>query len=374
MQRFAHGTWMGFALCALWGCSAPPPPQPAAVPPATADAQLGRIVERYWDDLSRVQSVAPQAVADSLALEKRYLAEVAAIAPGALSAESQLTREVFRRERVLGIEGYTYPAELLPIDPFGGLPQRYAVEAPAALRLAASSPKEFAEWRDRAAAFTQWTQQAILNMREGMRRGYTLPRVSVQKILPQLALLGNDSPENSFYRALGSGPSNAALEDAVKRQILPAYRDLHTFLSREYLPRARQSIALSALPLGEAWYGHLANVATGGARTPVQLHALGLAELERLRARVPAVLAQASFSGNAQSFIEYMRTDPRFSYKSAAALTGAYQDLKGQLAAALPALFSASPRAGFAIRDVEAFRQPVAESLSYRPRSPDGLL
>ena len=160
----------------------------------------------------------------------------------------------------------------------------------------------------------------------------------------------------------------------IKEQILPSYRALHDFLEHEYLPRARTSVGLSALPLGDAWYAYLVKRTTGGTLTPAQLHALGLAEVARLHQRLEALLGQSGYPGNAPGFIEHLRHDLQFSYGTSADLTSAYEALKAQVAAAAPALFSDFPRADFEIRSVEPFRQAVAAPLSYAPRAPNGLV
>jgi len=390
-------------MLTLGACGARPPQQPAqAVDQGTQSEHLGQIVERYWAENAALmpwyswgsadmdlgdtpaENIAPQSLADSLALERRYLAEVSAVPRAALDPESKLTYDIFLQERAQAIEGFTYPFELLPINPYDAMPQRFAVMASAAERLALSSAKDYDNWRLRAASFVRWTNQAIANMRDGMRRGYTLPRVLVGKSLPQLAALGEDVPANVFYQSMRMSPAAAAdpeqirlaqtLAAFLKEEILPAYRTLHDFLQNEYLPRSRSSVGLSALPLGDAWYAHLVKGVTGGTSTSAQLHAMGVVEVERLHQRVQALLAEASFSGNAQSYFEHVRGDPRFSYKTAADLLQAYEDTKEQIGTAAPTLFAAFPRAEFGIRKVEVYRETVAPALSYRPRAPNGML
>jgi uncharacterized protein (DUF885 family) len=160
----------------------------------------------------------------------------------------------------------------------------------------------------------------------------------------------------------------------INENITPSYRALREFLQHEYLPRARSSVGLSALPLGGAWYAYLVKRTTGTELSAAQLHALGVAEIERLRQRVQSLLADTTFAGDAQSFALHMQRDPGHSYSAAADLTNAYQDLKNQVAAAAPALFSAFPRADFGIRSVESYRESVMPSLSYKPRAPNGLV
>jgi uncharacterized protein (DUF885 family) len=218
--------------------------------------------------------------------------------------------------------------------------------------------------------------QAVVNLRDGLRRGYTVPRVLVDKALPQLAVLGADTDQNPFYAAIqpaGTDPERlrltAAMRQEIKDQVLPAYRAMHDFLQRDYLPRSRTSVGLSMLPLGDAWYAYLAKRYTGGAQSPAQLHAQGVAEIERLRQRLQALLGETG----AQAFYDHMRSDPRFSYKSADELMTSYQELKVQVDAALPALFPVAPRGEFSIRRVEAYRAGTAPPLAYRPRAPNGL-
>ncbi|MGA2187602.1 MAG: DUF885 domain-containing protein [Steroidobacteraceae bacterium] len=400
MIRFSHIALLGLSASALMACGAPPPPAPSgAANPGSHAQHLRQLVEAYWAETAGLMpwyswggidlefgataggDIAPQSLADSLALERHYLDEVSAVPRASLDAASQLTYDMFRRERLSAIEGYTYPFELLPVNPYSGMPQQFAEMAPAAERLALSSGKEFGNWQARTGSFAAWMHQAIQNMRSGMRRGYTLPRPLVERILPQLAALGEDTPSNVFYQAMRSEAGTAAeatrltaaMTAVISDEITPSYRALHDFLLHEYLPRARTSIALSALPLGDAWYAYLAKRTTGGALTVTQLHALGMTEVERLHQRVQALLAEASFAGGAQSFALHVQHDPGYSYNTAAQLSSAYQDLKGRVAAAAPALFASFPRADFGIRSVEAYREPVMPPLSYKPRAPNGI-
>jgi uncharacterized protein (DUF885 family) len=403
MARVSYRTLLGLTATALVACGAksPPAPPPRTAAPAPAPAQLGLLVERYWAEAAALtpwyawggadmpfgetpaENIAPQSLADSLAIERRYLASVAAVPRPSLDAQSKLTYDIFTRGRALAVEGFTYPLELMPINPYEGMPQAFALSAPGAERLAISSAEEYEHWRTRALRFVEWTNQAILNMRAGMRRGYTVPRILIGEALPQLAALGEDTPTNVFYDALRSDSGGkAAAEEArltaavravLKENILPCYRTLHDFLQREYLPRARPSIAWSALPLGNAWYAYLLRRTTGSAATQAELHAQGVAEVERLQQRVRSLLSEAAFPGDAQAFYERMRGDPRFSHKDSADLLSAYQSLKAEVADAAPSLFIAFPRAEFGIRSVEAYRAASAPALSYLPRAPNGM-
>jgi uncharacterized protein (DUF885 family) len=377
----------GLAAATLFACSQGSAPPPAArVRAVPAAEQLAQLTERYWDESQRLNppsrsalvrfepaagyDISPQFLADSLDLERRYRDEQLAVARGELDAESQLTYDIFKRERDVTIEAFTYPSELMPVNPFRSVPLDFARAGAGVGPYAILSAKDYDSWRVRAGDYVRWTAQAIANMREGLRRGYVLPRVLVAKTLPILAELGADTPANVFYRPLAAIPPSVRPEErrrfsdgidaGVKEQILPAYRRLHDFLRDEYLPRARQSIALSALPLGPAWYAHLVRRETASRLAPAEIHALGVAETERLHGRLQSLLAEAGFAGQLQAYFEAAQRDPPLAYKTPEELLDFYAALKVSAAAAVATEFADSPQADFLIRAVEPFQAAAA--------------
>jgi uncharacterized protein (DUF885 family) len=346
MGRNFYKVSIALAIFAVAACGPAPAPAPveAGNAPAPHD-NLRRMVDRYWDErVAPGNPLSPQFLADSLAIERRFLAEVSTVPRDRLDEEAKLTYDIFKSRRELDIEGFTYPAELLPVEPFDGMPWNLARDAADLGQYPLPSAGDYENWLRRIGDFSGWTRQAILNMREGMRRGYTAPREVMERTLPLLRDLGTDSSANVFYAVLRTMPESvkepertrlsAALAGAVRDNLLPAYRDLHDFIQNEYLPNSRRSLALSALPLGPSWYAYRVKRATGTHMTAKQIHAIGIAEVERLRSRMP----------------------PQESAPPAAAadLVNAYLDLKTQTLGVMPALFSTLPEADFEIRAAPA--------------------
>ncbi len=353
------------ALFALTGCGArsPPAPLPAAKAPPPPTDQLNRIVERYWDEAKPAEDViSPQALADSLGVERRYLAELLGVSRDTLDARSQLTFDIFRERREIDIQSFTFPEELLPINPFGGMTQQVAAQAAELAQHPAASALEYENWLKRLDAYVRWTQQAIANMRAGIRRGYTSPRSVIERMLPILERLGSDDSANPFYAPLRSIPPSIKepertrlsreLTRAITERLLPANRALHDFLQKEYLPRARTGLALSELPLGREWYAFLVKKATSSALSPDEINRLGAAEIERL--------------GTAP---------PREGVPVAAnELVNAYTQLELQVRAALPAVFSGLPKSDLIIQGAQRLPRPAA-ALYLQPGPPDaGIL
>lgn len=301
-------------------------------------------------------------MADTLAVERRFLAEVEAVPRARLDADAALTYDIFERRRELDIEELTFPNELLPVDPFEGVPLQMARAALDMGQHPLRTAKDYENWLRRIDDYVRWSGQAMANMREGMRRGYTSPRVLMERALPLLQGFGEDTSANLFYVPLQSMPETikepertrltSSLASAVKDKLLPAYRELHDFIRREYLPRARLSVALSALPLGPSWYAARVKRATGTQLTPGEIHGIGAAEVERIRARMLALSAGAPLPPKGE-------------------VLNAYQELKLQVLAAAPALFSAAPRSDFEIRAFGSLN-PEAALLAYQSAAPDG--
>jgi uncharacterized protein (DUF885 family) len=357
MSGFSSKVGCGIALFALAGCGAPSPPAPAAAAKAPPPAgQLNRIVERYWDERLE-DGISPQSLADSLNVERRYLGEVLGVSRDTLDAPSRLTYDIFRRRREMSIEAFTFPNELLPVDPFGGMTQQIAAQAAELAQHPAANGSGYENWLRRMDDYVRWTQQATANMREGMRRGYTSPRSVVERMLPILERLGVDDSANVFYAPLRSMPESikdpqrarltADLTRAVAEKLLPANRALHDFLQKEYLPRARTSLALSELPLGREWYAFLVKRATSTALSPDEISRMGAAELERLGEPPPREAAAVAATG----------------------LLNAYKELQVQVQAALPQAFTEIPKSDLEIQGAEWLPRPAA-SLYYQGGPP----
>ncbi len=123
-----------------------------------------------------------------------------------------------------------------------------------------------------------WIDQAIANMREGMKKGITQPKAIMESGLPQFKKLVSDTPEsNIFYTPITKLPAafadadkqrlSAAYRKTIADKVMPALARLATFLEKEYVPACRTTTGLGALPDGAAWYqARVANATTNVAQ------------------------------------------------------------------------------------------------------------
>jgi len=395
LPGFRTALWLAFCLMASAVAAAP------ASREAAAGAELGRIVEGYWQEHLRLHPLEATLLADhrydadlpnsigsaqlgrEYALEKHALAALAGVDAAALAPRDRLTYDAFRWERQLEVEGFRFPAELLPIAPAGGVPALMAQFGSGAGAQPFGTVRDYESWLRRLDGYVTWLDQAITNLRRGLSRGYVLPRAVIERMLPVIhGVTTVPLARNLFMRPVENFPVTvpqpervrlrAAYHAAVAERLNPAYRRLYEFLRQEYLPRARATVAWSELPQGRAWYAYLVRRTTTTTLTPEQIHRLGLEEVRRLGADADRLAAELGLKGDRLAAIEALRSEPHAYFDRDEELLAGYAALKVRVRQRLFELFEPLPGADFEIRPVEAARAAAAPALSFRPASQDG--
>ena len=405
MNMLPASRLIGASLAAwllLAGCSRPQAPAEDTGPadqPATAS--LAQLVAQYYEDSLELNplaatfdgdhryddrlanTISERWLADSLALEQRYLEAARQFDRDALSPPDRLTLDMFVYGRESAIEASRYPSELLPLNQMGSLPALFVQMGSGTSVQPFATVEDYEKFLGRIADFVVWCDQAIANMRVGIDRGVVLPRVIVAKTIPQLtAQIVEDPTDSIFYRPVASFPDTvpesertrlaSAYRAAISEQLVPAYAELARFLEQDYLPAARESTGLSDLPGGSAWYASLARRYTTTELSPAEIHAIGMAEVERIRSAMDGIRAEVGFKGDLAAFIEHLKAAPEFKFETPEELLEAYRALRERVDAVVPELFSLTPRTDFEVRPVEAFREQSAPPASYLSAPPDG--
>lgn len=336
---------------------------------------------RYNDRLAN--DIGPKWRADTLASERRYLAAVEQLDAGTLGPHARLTYDIFRSGRQRDLESLRFPAHLLPIDQFNNAAAGFAVMGAGASAHPFAKREDYESFLKRIDGFVVWIDQSIVNMREGIKSGVVQPRVVMVKVLPQLEQLIVDDPTQSvFWEPLKAFPKDlpeadrtrltAAYRDALSQRLMPAYRRLHDFIAKDYLPATRPTVGWSALPQGKEWYAFFVSVYTTTSMQPDEIHELGVKEVARIESEMNTVREQVGFKGDLKAFFEYLKTDPRFYYKSGPELVAGYRTLKTRIDALLPKMFKDFPKAPYEVREVEAFRAQSSAGAFYESPSEDG--
>src|SRR5262249_50304266 len=103
---------------------------------------------------------------------------------------------------------------------------------------------------------------------------------------------------------------------AIADDVTPAYRRFLDFMTKDYVPHARTTLAATALPDGAAYYQYLVKKFTTTDVTPEQIHKIGLDQVARIRAEMDDAIKKTGFKGTFPQFLQFLRTDPRFYAKT----------------------------------------------------------
>ena len=328
-------------------------------------------------------SITPEWRARAEKLERDYLGKLETIDPGQLTGQDLLSYEIFKSARENEVVGFRFPSHLIPLNQFYSVPNFFAQLGSGQGIQPFKTVKDYDDFLKRMDGFQAWTDQAIANMREGITRGYTQPKILMERTLPQLEAQIAAKPEDSLFwgpiRNMPAGFSaaererlTAAYSAAISTKILPSYRRLHDFVRDEYLPKCRTSVGLDALPDGVAWYEYNVREITTTDYTPAQIHEIGLAEVARIHGEMRGVMNQVGFEGDLNAFLDYLQEDPKFFWDTREELIQGYVDIKKRVDPRLPDLFEILPKADYEVRAVEPFREKSAAGGQYQAASLDG--
>lgn len=325
-----------------------------------------------WTDMSR----------DAIEARKEHarvtLDLVRGITRESLDPADRINYDLFRKDLEETVESFRFPDELLPVNQLSGVQQ----DLPQTLSNApARTVKDYENLVARIGAAGKRIDQETALMQWGLELSLTPPAISIRDVPDQVQSQIVDDPMQSpmlvpFTQIPDTIPAAdrdrlvAAASKAYTENARPAFQRMHTFLVNDYLPKARETIGLSALPDGDAWYAFNARVTTTTNLTPKQIHELGLAEVKRIRAEMDKVIVDTGYNGNFVEFCDMLRTDPKFYFTDKDELLRAYRDVAKRIDPELPKLFATLPRLPYGVLPVPEYAEQSQTTAYYMPGSP----
>ncbi|HSD69889.1 MAG TPA: DUF885 family protein, partial [Woeseiaceae bacterium] len=134
-MRYLHAL-PAFAILLLAACEQQPATEAVTQPAEQTAAELNTLVEEYFEKVLELNplyataigdyryndrlanTLSPEYLAQSEALDREYLERVLAIDAEALNGQDRLTYDTFRWSREMDVAGYRFPAHLQPINQF----------------------------------------------------------------------------------------------------------------------------------------------------------------------------------------------------------------------------------------------------------------
>ncbi|MFO0269802.1 MAG: DUF885 domain-containing protein [Gemmatimonadota bacterium] len=354
----------------------------AATSRRAAQSPVNVLADRYWqwslrenpvaatyagvpgyDD--RLGSVAPDALARQADSLRAFLAELARMDQATLAGQERVTAEILALRWRDDLDELERRTIRIPVNAEGGF---HTGIAGLPRITPARTPEDIERYARRLEEVPRYFREHVAWMRRGLAEGYVPPRIILEGMESTMQLVTPDPEASVFWEPVTRLPASVSEPDrrrvrqrlarVIADSVARAYGDLFRFFTEEYRPRTRATLAARLLPDGEAFYRQQVRHFTTLPLEPDSVHAIGLAEVARIRAEMDRVRATAGFRGTHAQFLRFLRTDPRFAPKSAEELLGRARDIAKRVDWALPSQFGRLPRQPYGVVPVPAHLAP----------------
>ncbi len=258
-----------------------------------------------------------------LAYWRKVMASLNTIATAQLSAKSQINYDVYKPQIRTLINDQRFKQYQMPANSDSSFWSDLGYTARAPFR----SAQDYRNWIAQMRDVPRYFAEEIANMRAGLARGFTPPKVTIANRAHSIAAVANAKPKDSlfytpFKHMLATVPAGeqaklrAEAVAVIAKDVQPAYARLLKFWTHTYVPGARTTLAADDLPNGKAYYQSQIEEYTTLDLTPAQIHKIGLRQVAKLHAQMIAVMKSTGFKGSFAAFLRYLRTDPKFYAKT----------------------------------------------------------
>jgi uncharacterized protein (DUF885 family) len=269
-----------------------------------------------------------------------------------LSADERINYDLFEKDLADSLEGDKFQSKYMAIDQLGGIP--FEVES-ILMMMPRVTVADYENLLSRLSGVPLVIEQTLNLLKTGLQKDITQPQI-VLRNLPNLLL--RMTPEDvktsvffqpflSFSESIDARQADEYANKAhaiIENEVYPAYNKLRTYLETTYIPSCRTSVGLSELPQGEAFYQHCVKKHTTTELSPIEIHGIGLKEVERIQGQMRAIIEEVGFSGTIADYLDYLNTSPEFFYTQPEDLIAGYRQITSYIDDQLPALFGRFPK------------------------------
>jgi uncharacterized protein (DUF885 family) len=318
------------------------------------------------------------------------LAGLKKISRDAQPAEEKLNYDLYRELLETAEESLQYGDDPLPFrnvvpgNVWMPVTQMGGIQQDAAAIFANMPRRTIADYEDilaRLEALPKSVEQHLALLQDGLKRGYTPPKLLLRDVPKQIAdLIPADPLASALLEPFTEFPAGfpeaerIRLTERAKKiyvsAVAPAFQKLHDYVASSYIPACRENIAATALPNGKASYAFHVRWQTTTSLSPQQIHEIGLTEVKRIRAEMDKVIASTAFKGSFHDFTEFLRTDARFYYEKPDDLVNGYRVIAKKIDPELAHLFGKLPRLTYGVCLIPEFKAPSQTTAYYQPGAP----
>ncbi len=368
---------------------------------AEPNKRLAEIVDSYWkahDEFDSFGStsrgetkfnhvlnndITQAFIAKEDSFRTTYYTELVKINRGSLNENDRISFDILKQKFEMADEAKKFHFELTPIQQFWGTALTFMQYGSGQSDQPFKTVKDYENFLGRINDFTIWADTAVANMRKGMVQGYVLPKSLVVKVIPQMTThLVSDPTKSLFYGPIDKIPSSfsaaekakisADYTQAINTKLVPTFKKLANFFQKEYLPKARLTSGIDAVPNGAEQYKYWVKYWTTTNMTPEEIHELGLKEVARIRGEMEKIKTEVGFKGEMKAFFKYVTEDAKFkTFKTPEDVLNGFHKIHVTMEPQLKKMFNNVPKSKFEIRQTEKFREASA-SAEYNQGTADG--
>lgn len=208
-----------------------------------------------------------------------------------------------------------------------------------------------------------YVDQHLALLREGIYKGITQPKVIFEgyeatyndQIVKDYRDSFYYSPFENLPQSLTQAQKDSVLNEAeiaIKTKVIPQFKRIKQFFETEYLPKARETVGVSAIPNGREYYQNRLDFYTTLDLTAEEVHQIGLDEVARINSKMKTIIKEVEFDGSFEEFIQFLRTDEQFYAKTPEELLMVARNISKKIDAQLPRYFKTLPRKPYGVAPV----------------------
>jgi prolyl oligopeptidase len=326
-----------------------------------------------WSDVS------PKGRQEDRAALEQFKQRLAPHTEARLSQADRLNLRLIRQDIDTALESIALYGPYFTVSQQGGPHLRpFSVMRMAPARTARDYQDQIARIR----ALGPYADGIIASADAAIKQNLLAPRLVathvLQQLESQLAMTPEQSPLLTHFRSFPQeipAAEQKRLRDeatrALNNDFKPAWTRLRNFVRDVYLPKTRETLAVTQLPGGREKYAYSVRRFTTTALTPEQIHEIGRKEVDRILAEMAAIRKELGFSGTAEEFAEKVLMGPDMRFDSEDEILRHGRDIAKRLDPELPKLFRKLPRMPYGVRAIPADRARTAAPY-YEPPAADG--
>lgn len=308
----------------------------------------------------KLADLSPAALAKLNQGQIAVLAQLKALDRSSLSKEDKINAQILEDQIQNDVDLYRFKDYYLPITAESGFHAYITSIAQGRF----NTLEDYRNYIAKLNALPTYFAQQTHWLKQGLAEGITPPKVTLNGFEDSISAYIVPVEKSGYFKPFTQYPSyfteaqktqlTQEGRTLVEQKVLPLYQNFYDFMTKEYIPNARENIAASSLPNGAEFYENRVRYYTTLNMTSMQVHELGLKEVQRIRQEMEQIIASVGFKGNFADFLHFLRTDPKFYTTSADQLLKEAAFIAKKADAMLPKYFGKLPRKPYGIAPVPA--------------------